>query len=283
MEGYKEIGEEIEHMINEKKYNETLEFIDAKIKTSSDKKLLSLLLYKRGRVYYYLNRFKDVEKSLTGCLSVIDDVQDPEFKGELIFHIATLYLLMGDLDNALHLYEEVLNTLEENSYYHLIALHNIADIHKRIGNYETAMKNFKICYDKAIEYGDNPIGVYASYNIAEIYAINGDRKRAKEYIEKSIALAKKSGKRGEPWIMEEEVSLSILNGDNFEKIKTIAEKIKKRGTYNAHNIADTYYAFSVFSDQTTRKKLLEEAILLYSEAGDGYMRKKAIEKLELEK
>lgn len=278
MMSYLEMERLLEEMIEEKKYADVLEYVDIMMKETSDRKMLALLLYERGKAQYFSGDYRGAMESIEKAHSLIDDMEDSEFKYGILFHIAAMYTVTGDFDSAESMYHVILEKLPEENHFHLSALHNLGEMQKKRGDMEGAMKYLKECYEKSVKYGDNFLAAYSAENLAEIYAGMEDKEESIKWLETALPLSRKAGdSRLVPMI---ELTLKMLNGEDPDKVLERAEEIKKMGADHAHDMADMFYTFSNLLPDERARIYLKEAVLIYSETGDGYMEKKSIEKLE---
>ena len=272
-----EMEKYINALIDEKKYDEALSYIDNLIEKTLDKKTLALLFYEKGKLIFYMEKYREATQYIIESLSLLEDMEDSEFKGEVMFHIASMYIIMGDLTNAEKILKKILEILPENHHFHLAAIHNLGDLYKRAGDMKKAEQYFMECYNKASKYGDNFMAAYSSENLSELYAMEKDKENTIKWLQISLPYSRKAGdNRLVPLI---ELIISMLNGKEADEIIKRANEIKNISTPHAHDIADAFYNYSPLLDKNIAKKLLNEAALIYSEVGNGYMERKCVERL----
>ena len=273
-----ELEKYINALIEEKKYDEALSYIDDSIEKTLDKKTLALLLYEKGKLTLYMEKYGEAHQLIIDALSLLDDMEDDEFKGEVMFHISGLYMLLGDLTSAEKILQKILKILPEEHHFHLAAIHNLGDLYKRTGNLEKAEKYFLDCYEKSAKYGDNFMAAYSSEDLAEHYAMKKDKENTIKWLQTSLPYSRKAGdNRLVPLIT---LVLEMLEGKETEYIIKRANEIKSMSTPHAHDIADAFYNYSPLLEKEKAKRLLNEAALIYTEVGNGYMQRKCVERLE---
>ena len=273
-----EIEEHVNYLISEKKFKEALDFLNSEIENTLDRGIIALLLYEKAKVTHYMGEHRDSMKYLTESLSLIEEMDDTEFKGEVMFHIASMYMVTGELDKAKKLLERILSILPEDSHFYLAAMHNMGDLYKREGNYEQSLNYFKNCFSKATKYGDNFMAAYASENLAEYYAQEGSVENAIKWLKTSLPFARRAGdNRLVPLI---DLVLMMLEGADYEEISKRANEIKTISLPHAHDVADAFYNYSLLLPKDKAKLLLRDAILIYSEVGNGTMQQKCTERMQ---
>ncbi len=278
MTQYIEIERYLEELIEEGKYNEAISIANWEINQSKDRNLMALLLYEKGKALYFSGDQMGAMESIKQAHSLVDDMEESDSKYEMLFHIAGLYLMAGDMENSKRMYHTVLGNLPENNHFYLASLHNIGEIYKREDDLKNAEKYFTRCYNLSVKHGDNFMAAYSAENLAELYAVKGDRKKSEEWLKIALPLSRKAGEnRLVPLI---DLALRMLKGEKNEYILERVEEIKRLGTHHAHDMADMLLIFSVLLKREDAIKYVKEAILIYSEIGDGYMEKKGIEYLE---
>ncbi len=278
MNDYLETERLLEEMIREGRYDDAVDHINRMMREYTDRKMLALLLYELGKARYFMGDHAGAIESVKEAHSLIDDMDDCEFKYAMLFHIAALYSLTGDMDNAERMYLKVMDNLPEGNHFHLSAMHNLGEMRKKTGDVDNAMRILEDCHHKAIKYGDNFIAAYSAENLAEMHAMRGDREGTVSWLEKALSLARKAGdNRLVPMI---ELTLRMLRGEDAERIMNRADEIKNMGADHAHDMADMFYIFSRLLPKELQRIYLERAVILYGETGDGYMRNRSIERLE---
>ena len=274
----KNIQNKIEKLIGQKRYIEAIEYVDHELNNTSDKLTQAMLLFEKGKAQYWNDQRDVAMQNITKSLSILEEFEDENLVGDLIFHIAGLYLLIGDLVNSKKIYVHLINKLPEGNKYRLGSMQNLAGIYRKSGDITKAKDYLKDTVSEAKKYGEEVMSAYSCENLSEIYAMQLDRENAKTWMEKAIDFAEKTNEQR--ILRSGKLALLILKDPDINKILEEGNKIKNNGMPYPHDVADIYYAFSSFTPTDSRKKLIEEAILLYSETGDGEMRKKAIEILE---
>ena len=269
------IEREIDELISKNKFEDALEYIEKKMKESNDIRIISLCMYERARIEITIGKIEEGENDLSKTIDLLYYISDENFRGRLQMYIAGLYLYEGDMDNAIRMYQEAKKNLSRGSYDYLRLLNNIGEVYKRIGEIEKALKYFEKCYRESINKGHYKIGGYAAENIAEIYALREDRKKVEKFLKESLDLFKKVDDK--KMINYISLALSILGNDR-ENAENLKDELIKMGF--PHDAADAYYFFSEFAEDELRNYLLKDAVLMFSELGDGYMREKALEKME---
>ncbi len=275
MKHFEEIEKEIDDRISKNELREALELIERKIKESSDEKLISFLLYKKAAIEFFRENQGEAIKNISKSLGVLNDIEDLYFKGEIMFHLAGLFSLMGDFEKGMKLYNKVLKIFPENNYFYLGALNNLGEIHKRKGDIENSLNCFKNAYESSIKNGEFKVSGYTCESLAELYAMKKDKKTAQEYLERALEIAKRVN--DERLINFVKLSLAVIKGEE-SGIKEYSDKLRRKNY--SHDVADSFYIFSEVGNEKLREKLLRDAIFLYSEIGDKYMEREAIKKLD---
>ena len=274
MENIEEFEEKIENLIRNKEYERALEILDKTIADSTDPKVLTLCFIEKANIMGALKDPHKMEIYIYNAVNVFYDIEDPAYRGKMALHIGGLFLFLGDTYNALKFYREAVELLPPDSYDHVRALYNIGEVQKRMGDLHSAKEKFSTCYSKAKVTGRREIEVYAAENLAEIFMMEGNPEEAKVWLEK----AKESLKHIEDKRIRHvvELAFAIMDGDE-EKIEEISTLMKNMGM--EHDIADTYYYYSDFTNPELRERLLKEAALIFSDLGDGRMHALTVKKL----
>ena len=275
MKEFEDIEKEIDKKISKKEFEKAWNIIDKKIKESYDRKLISFLLYKKAEVEFYMGKQEDAMRDISRSLGILEDIEDRDFKGEIMFHLGRIFAFMGDLENSEKIYKKVVEIFPESNYFYLASISNLGDIYKRLEKMDISLKYFERAYKNSIKNEMWRISTYAAGNIGELYALKGDKENAREWVKKALELSKKFDEKRIRHALN--LSIGIIEGD-VKKIEEYSQKLKEMNY--THDVAEVYYVFSNVANEKIRDKLLREAIFIYSELGDKYMEREAIKKLE---
>jgi len=278
MNDYKESLKFLDGLLEDKKYNEVIAKADFMLKDTTDRAMIALLLYEKGKAYYHLEKHSEARNALTQALAVIDDLPNDEYKGEMLFHIASVYQVMGNVNNSQNIYERVLALLPPYHHYHLAAVHNLGDMYKRQNEYIKAKEYFEECYNKSVEHKNNFMAAYSSENLAELEALKGDKEACIKWLESALRYSREAG--DDRLVALVNMVISMLQDAEFNDVVNIGNSIRELGAHRAHDVADAFFTFSTLLPHELEKRYINEAVMIYSEIGDGYMEQKAIEKLQ---
>ena len=274
MDNPERIVDEVSKLILEGKYTDAMKKVDNVLLTETEPKTLALFEELKARLLMLMEKSEKSTEHINKALSLLENIDDRLFKAQILISVAGLLLYMGDFHNALTYYKRAETLLSEDEYDYLRILNNIGETYKRMENLHLATEYFSKCYELAIKFRERGYlrpAIYASENLAEIYAIQGDKDKAREKLLETLPLAQEARDISmENYIL---LALAILDGEE-EKVKEYSEKI---GPYT-HYIADVYYYFSFLADSTFAKRLLQEAIDIYYRVGDGNMYQQALKK-----
>ncbi len=277
MSEFEETKRMIDAMFAERDYASVIEFINKKMAETTDKAFLSLLLYEKGKVLYYMGKIKESQELLDESLSLLDNLST-DLQGVILFSIASVYLVMGEVHNAEMLFRKTLEILPETDHHYIAALNNLGDMYKRQEKYSEAENYFKKCYHLSLATSNNFMAAYSSEGLAGIYAVRGMKSETRELLERALKYSRDAGDTRLVRLLE--ITLKMLNGTPIDVVKRESMDFMKLGTYRAHDIADAFMIYSSLLPSNEQKVYLREAINIYSDVGDVYMEGKAIKRLE---
>lgn len=149
---------------------------------------------RQGIVQIYLNNYKSALTSLYNAKRLFDIINDhgPEY-GSVLSSLSTIYFQDKDYLNAKLFADEAVNiiknlngTLALLSGKHL-CLNNIALIYSQLGCYKEATNILEnVIKEKKENNYHGELGLIYG-NLGDIYMLQGDYKKAKEYVEKSLS------------------------------------------------------------------------------------------------
>ncbi len=175
------------------KFGEAFECLTKALKIvekTKDRKTTSHVYKNLGIVYRLM---KESDKAEEYFLKALDFSTDEKEKNDIKMSLANLYLISGRHGQAMKNYNEILEYSLTNQNYNLTALtyENIANLYLSKKAYPVAEKFF----DKALRYyrklGNEADVVYMQMQLAEIYHINGDTKKAIRSFEEAHELSEK--------------------------------------------------------------------------------------------
>jgi len=275
MENMDAFEEEIERLIEMKEYEKALEILDEKIANSDSPDLLTLCFIEKAKIMGLTKEPHKMEVNIYNAVNIFYDIKDRNYRGKMALYIGGLFLFLGDTYNALKFYKKALEDLPPDSYDHIRALYNLGEVQKRMGELEEAKEKFSQCYYRARESGMTKIEGYAAENMAEIHMTENKKDEAKKWLGRAWFAVKRGEDRRIRYTVE--LAIAIVNGDD-ERVEEIGTLMKNMGM--EHDVADTYYYYADAAPSELREKLLKEAVLIYSDLGDGKMKALALRKLE---
>jgi len=272
----KALQKKVEDLVWRGKEDEALSLLDEAIGNTADKKMMVQLLLSKARIFILFK--KDMDKGMENldlALKLVEDIEDDEFRGQMLNTAAGILLYTGDNYNAMRFYKKALENLREGSYDYLRVLNNIGEAYKRVGELEDAKKYFEMAYKMAKERNEKRIMIYTGENIGEIYALQNNWKNAEEWLNKSLKIAEEIDE--ERMVLYINLVFALVEG-KMEEVEKIGKLMKKRGYL--HELADAYYYFHIFAPKPIAESCLKEAIEIYGEIKDGSMQNAAIESLQ---
>ncbi|NPA74712.1 MAG: hypothetical protein GXO25_01350 [Euryarchaeota archaeon] len=269
-----ELRGKIEGMIKAGDYQAAMEIIEREMQDVTEPFDQGLLLYEKASALYYMHRHSEAMIYFAKALGVLEGLETKE-AGEIMFHIGAFYLLNGDLETSKAIYQKVVKLLPEGSRYYFGAMHNLGDIYKKSGELDNAKQLFMALVEEAEKHNDLKAAAYASENLAEVYAVSGNREMSLKWLNKAMDYAKRIGE--ERIVFAGELAMKIMNDARIEEILEMGKSIKGQDMVYAHDVADVYMIFSFLRPAHERRRLVEEALLLYEETGDGIMHQKAVD------
>ena len=272
----KALQKKVEDLVWRGKEDEALSLLDEAIGNTADKKMMVQLLLSKARIFILFK--KDMDKGMENldlALKLVEDIEDNEFRGQMLNTAAGMLLYIGDKYNAIRFYKKALENLREGSYDYLRVLNNIGEAYKRVGELEDAKKYFEMTYKMAKERNEKRIMIYTGENIGEIYALQNNWKNAEEWLNKSLKIAEEIDE--ERMVLYINLVFALVEG-KMEEVEKIGKLMKKRGY--PHELADAYYYFHIFAPKPIAESCLKEAIEIYGEIKDGSMQNAAIERLQ---
>ncbi len=272
----KALQKKVEDLVWRGKEDEALSLLDEAIGNTADKKMMVQLLLSKARIFILFK--KDMDKGMENldlALKLVEDIEDNEFRGQMLNTAAGMLLYTGDKYNAIRFYKKALENLREGSYDYLRVLNNIGEAYKRVGELEDAKKYFEMTYKMAKERNEKRIMIYTGENIGEIYALQNNWKNAEEWLNKSLKIAEEIDE--ERMVLYINLVFALVEG-KMEEVEKIGKLMKKRGY--PHELADAYYYFHIFAPKPIAESCLKEAIEIYGEIKDGSMQNAAIERLQ---
>ncbi|OYT58687.1 hypothetical protein B6U71_04060 [Euryarchaeota archaeon ex4484_178] len=273
----KALQKKVEDLVWRGKEDEALSLLDEAIGNTADKKMMVQLLLSKARIFILFK--KDMDRGMENldlALKLVEDIEDNEFRGQMLNTAAGMLLYTGDKYNAIRFYKKALENLREGSYDYLRVLNNIGEAYKRVGELEDAKKYFEMTYKMAKERNEKRIMIYTGgENIGEIYALQNNWKNAEEWLNKSLKIAEEIDE--ERMVLYINLVFALVEG-KMEEVEKIGKLMKKRGY--PHELADAYYYFHIFAPKPIAESCLKEAIEIYGEIKDGSMQNAAIERLQ---
>ncbi len=267
---------EIDKLVENGDYTNALERTNLYLKDATSSLNQGALLYEKGKILYHMGEVEKGMQNFAKALNILEGYNIPT-AGEIIFHIAAYYLLYGKLDVAMRLYKNVLEIMPEDSKIYIGALHNIGNINRKSGRLKEAVEYFEEIYNMAIKNKDKKGAAYGSENIAECYAMIGEREKTLLWLHRAHENAVMIN--DSRIVLAVEIGIDIIQNEEIEKILEKGKGLSNKDVIYKHDVADIFYYYSAFRNKRDRKLLLEQAFILYGESGDGIMRSKVEERL----
>jgi tetratricopeptide (TPR) repeat protein len=206
----------------------------------------------------YNNAIKILEKKLELSKEWCDKISIASTVAE----IGHVYRKKGDYTTAIEFFEECISLQKELGRTDIDSIFWIGNIHHIWGDFDKAMKNYKMSYD-CFQQSRHKMGVaYLAECFGNLYRDMGDYDKAMAYYDEAIELTAKTLKRMLPNRLLKKLELLFLM-ESFNEAESLSEEITKLGQkvgydYDAlfHNLLSAKIAF-VQDDKTAPNRLYE--------------------------
>lgn len=250
---------------SKKDYDKAIEYYEKALKIDREKENRTRIfwIYSRIAKLYtskkeYINAIKILEKKL----DLSKEWSDKFSVASTIAEMGHVYRQKGDYSTAIEFFEECISLQKELGRTDIDSMYWIGNIHHILGNFDKAVKNYKISYD-CFQQSRNTMGVaYLAECFGNLYRDMGDYDKSMAYYDEAIGLTAKTLKRMLPNRLLKKMELLILM-ESLDEAKFLSEKItnlsRKVGyDYNAlfHNLLSVKISFAQ-GNKTAPNRLYE--------------------------
>ncbi len=266
----------IEKKIDGMKYEDAINYLESEIHNTDDTEILAIYLFERAYLKLKKSLSNEGLLDLNRALEWILDMENSELKGYLLIRIGNLYLRTGEIYAAMDTFKDASKNFSENSKEYIEILNGMGEAYKRMEDIEKALLFYKEAYTRSKEIGYTDVEFLSAKNIAEVYSLKGDKSNAEIWLDRAFNAAEKEGDEGIRTYLK--LCRAMLEGD-IEKVRELAEILKNKAVPFPYMVADAFYYYSNFISKDLKGDILREALLIYSDIGDGNMRDYCIKKL----
>ena len=162
---------------------------------TSVKCLYAILYTNLGIMYHKLDSIQKPLDYFNRALSFAEDINDSTRISASYSNLGMMYKAMNEYDKALSYYLKSLTISKKigNRDYELATLNNIANLYSKRGLNDSALIYYHKAFDIAVSTGDKYGLSLINRNIAEIYLIQQNYKRAFENAEKALGYSQAIG------------------------------------------------------------------------------------------
>jgi len=176
-----QIKNEITQLINAGKYNAAISSLQKQAKEKNDVEQLAIVYSQIGEIYYeYLHNYPEAIKAYKKIIT-LNGISDSDLILNKI-QLGNVYCRMGKYDDAIQIYQEIVNNYPANDFLHQTA-------QRKISNIKNALSNLQKQQTHIQNYANTDLAIQASFQIAELYRT--DLNRPQEAIEQYRIIVEK--------------------------------------------------------------------------------------------
>ena len=275
MENWWDAIKSVEKKIDEMRFEESINYIDSLIHESDDTELLAIYLFEKAYLKIKNGFMREGLLDMNRTLEWTLDLKNSKMKGYLLTKIGNLYLHTGEIYTAIETFKEASKNFSEDSKEYIEILNGMGEAYKRMEDFEKSHLFYKEAYMKSKEIGYIEAEIFSAENIAEVYSLRKNRDSAEIWLDRAINAAENETEEIKTYL---ELCKNMIMG-NLKKVREIAENLKNKSSPFPYMVADAFYYYSNFLPKDLQKEFLRDALLIYSDIGDGNMKDNCIRKL----
>lgn len=285
---YEKLGQTFWSLHEYAKAKESLEKALVIAKENGNKELTALCYRGLGGTFTCLCEYVKAKESFENALEIAEENGYRELEAECYHGLGQTFNLLCDYVSAKEYYENSIAIARKIGYKELEAnCYGELGDNCQMGEYVKAIENFEKAHAIAEEIGDRQLQFKFCLALGSVFRMGGKHFKAKEYFDKSLAIAKKSGE----WVLEVLIHSSLAGfktiGEDIgtkechEQLCAIAEEMVGRKTEAAcfGNQRATYVVeaevykilaerFISYGNYTEAAEYLKKALALYRQIGD---------------
>lgn len=139
--------------------------------------------------------FEEAELYLNQALSIANEIGDKEYEARSKLNLGIIESQRMRLDKSFDYYSDALNFFKSQGMLNEmnICYSNIAEIHEKKCEFETAIENYNLALNGAEKTGDKPLEAYILQRLGDIYFILGKIDKSILTLKRCIEIAKQIG------------------------------------------------------------------------------------------
>jgi tetratricopeptide (TPR) repeat protein len=170
-----QIKNEITQLINAGKYNAAISSLQKQTREKNDVEQLAIVYSQIGEIYYeYLHNYPEAIKAYKKIVT-LNGISDSDLILSKI-QLGNVYCRMGKYDDAIQIYQEIVNNYPATDFLHQTA-------QRKISNIKNALSSLQKQQEHIQNYANTDLAIQASFQIAELYRtdLNRPQKAIEQY------------------------------------------------------------------------------------------------------